>query len=106
MDKPISCPRCYRNTLVETENRRFIDEQSQLKRWDNEGAYDAALRQDTQVTMREVAWTCTSCGWEKIAYSTHEPVLGPERRIEKFVQAKQRPLPRPEQPAQDTGQHS
>jgi len=106
MDKPISCPRCYRNTLVETETRRYIDDQSQLKRWDNEGGHDAGLRQDIQMTMREVVWTCTSCGWNKIAYSSQEPILGPERRIEKFTQAKQRLISTPTQRGQDTGQHS
>lgn len=106
MDKPISCPRCYRNTLVETETRRYIDEQCQLKSWDNEGGHDAGQRQDSQMTMREVAWTCTSCGWKKVAYSTQEPVLGPERRIEKFSQSTQRLQTTAAQTTHSSGNHS
>lgn len=82
MDKPNSCPRCYRNTLVETGTRRFVDDQNQLKRWDNEGGHEAGQRQDMLVTMREVLWTCTSCGWRKVAYSSQEPLQGPERRVD------------------------
>ena len=83
MEKPNRCPRCLRNSLVETETRRYQDDENQLRRWDNDGGHDEGMRQDLEVTMREVLWTCTFCGWNRVGYSAQEPHLGPEKHPDK-----------------------
>ncbi|GAB3620267.1 hypothetical protein GCM10027417_15280 [Glutamicibacter endophyticus] len=81
MDKPTQCPRCYRQPIVETETRRYIDDENQDERWDQHAQHDAEQRQDLRVTMREMLWSCPTCGWKKVAYSANEPNLGPENRV-------------------------
>ena len=78
MDKPAQCPRCYRASIQETETLRYVDEEKQLRRWDNEGGNTAGHYQDQRKAMRQVLWTCSSCGWNKIGFSALEPLQGPE----------------------------
>lgn len=78
MIKPRLCPRCYRISVVETETHRYIDKNDQESRWTDDGGHDAGQLQDLKIVMREVLWTCSLCGWKKIAFSSQEPQLGPE----------------------------
>jgi len=82
MIRPRICPRCYRSSLTETETYRFIDEDNQEQRWEDDGGHDEGQQQDQKIVMREVLWKCTRCGWNKVAFSAQEPHLGPERQLE------------------------